>query len=50
VIPTARFVGTGRPVLIAINAHPKSITGNAMAVSIGFIKGNPKSNNFFHPL
>jgi hypothetical protein len=36
--------------LIAMIAAPNSITGKAMAVSIGFIKGNPRSNNFFHLL
>ena len=44
-----RFGGTD-VVPIATNAHPTSITGKAASDSIGFIKGNPKSNKFFHPL
>ena len=31
-------------------ATPTSSIGKAMSESIGFIKGNPKSNNFFHLL
>jgi hypothetical protein len=45
-----KFAGAGKPGLTAMTATPNRITGKAMAVSIGFIKGNPRSNNFFHLL
>jgi len=35
---------------IATTAAPTSIIGKPIAASIGFMNGNPKSNNFFHLL
>jgi len=45
---TKMFGGGVEP--IATTIAPTSIITKPMGASIGFMKGNPKSNNFFHLL